>query len=376
MAAKFDKRVLRSWFYVTSALALGAATVWHRQEEQPQKYHPTKDIRRMKWDERVPFAKQLANRGEPVVLTGTMIDKWPARKRWTSASEIARLFPKTLQGVFHHSSGQGSRFGPFYDPQRPFNALSTVKPHSPYENNATLSRSEFLALFAGRGKARPGCFAYSGNVVDALGEEAEDELDPLDELLVLNPSHSSVNLWIGQPGATTPCHYDGYSNFYVQLSGFKRFVLFAPSEHRALHTFPFLHPSFAQCQATLPNIDRLLPEQRFHNQLAGLEIPADDSLSPALVADLGPGDLLFLPPFWLHEVISISPPSEIFDANGKGCGTSGASISVNVWTGLSDSHVIGRLFSKPLPGVLSSDVPLKISWPRAQYVSMVNAQGG
>ena len=37
------------------------------------------------------------------------------------------------------------------------------------------------------------------------------QLRPLEALLVArDPSRSSVNLWMGKPRVSAPCHYDGY----------------------------------------------------------------------------------------------------------------------------------------------------------------------
>lgn len=49
----------------------------------------------------------------------------------------------------------------------------------------------------------------------------------------------------------TPCHYDGYHNFFVQVYGQKTFLLAPPSSWQQLQPFPFLHPSHGQCQRTL-----------------------------------------------------------------------------------------------------------------------------
>jgi len=44
---------------------------------------------------------------------------------------------------------------------------------------------------------------------------------------------------------------DNYHNFYVQLYGHKRFLIFPPQEYQKLHPFPFLHPSFGQAQVDI-----------------------------------------------------------------------------------------------------------------------------
>jgi len=364
-------------------------------------FTPSHPVPRRAWSTHQEFVFELAEAGKPVVLTGSDVEQWPARRQWSSAAKIARIitaYQKRLRGIYHQP--QGTRFGPFYDPQRPFHALETVQPRNPYTTNASLSSADFQQAFvrapsANSGnqqdilpmKARKepkeasslpgGCWAYSGAVTDALGPDAEDALDPLDAFLALNPYQSSVNLWLGQPGATTPCHYDSYNNFYAQLAGRKRFILIPPASAAHLHTYPFLHPSFAQCHARIPT---LVPQRevnwelyslldalaswmnniRFVRSLNTKNETHDDTTSseedklqpiaasPAWVVDLEPGDLLYIPPFWLHEVTALN-------ANGddapRECGLENgpASVSVNVWTSSADSIEAETLFALPLP---------------------------
>jgi len=55
---------------------------------------------------------------------------------------------------------------------------------------------------------RPQYLYYSGEL-DRFGEWAFDDIEPFRELLRLRPERSSVNAWIGQPGVTAHCHFDG-----------------------------------------------------------------------------------------------------------------------------------------------------------------------
>lgn len=144
----------------------------------------------------------------------------------------------------------------------------------------------------------------------------EADISPLDELVVLNPRKSSINIWIGMEGVVAPCHYDGYNNIYVQVKGQKRFYLAAPESRTTLRPFPFLHPSHAQCQV------RLGPET----------VPVGNESKHWYVADLEPGDILFLPPMWFHEVHA-----------------PGFSVSVNGWTEHAEVEVVGKLFNLALP---------------------------
>ena len=59
---------------------------------------------------------------------------------------------------------------------------------------------------------------------------------------------TSTLLLVGQPGNITPVHYDEQENFFAQAKGFKRCILFPPSQFRCLYPFPYHHPCDRQSQ--------------------------------------------------------------------------------------------------------------------------------
>ena len=58
-------------------------------------------------------------------------------------------------------------------------------------------------------------------------------------------------LLVAQPGNITPCHYDEQENFFAQAKGYKRCILFPPSQFKCLYPFPFHHPCDRQSQVSL-----------------------------------------------------------------------------------------------------------------------------
>lgn len=119
--------------------------------------------------------------------------------------------------------------------------------------------------------------------------------------------HATVqaNLWLGVAGATAVAHYDIYENIFVQIRGRKRVRLAAPENWWNLYMFPATHPSDRQSQV----IDIDQPDLQRFPEFAGV---------PFLETTLHPGDVLYVPSFWIHHVEALDD-----------------SISVNVWT---DSH--------------------------------------
>lgn len=99
------------------------------------------------------------------------------------------------------------------------------------------------------------------------------------------------HLWFGSEGNLTPLHYDMANNLFAQLRGRKRFLLFHPDDA------PRLYPR---------------PADSRHHNLSQLDTEQDNAARFPLLADaqpwtceVGPGDLLFLPAFWWHQVRSL-----------------------------------------------------------------------
>ena len=68
----------------------------------------------------------------------------------------------------------------------------------------------------------------------------------------------ACQLWASRGGLYTPCHFDGAHNFFCQLEGTKRFLLFAPSQGYRLYHYPVGHPmdNFAMASLERPDLAR------------------------------------------------------------------------------------------------------------------------
>ena len=255
------------------------------------------------------FAEECRAGAVPVVLRNSVVEKWRARRHWTPNYLQSRI-PR-IDGVYQNDNRW---FGPYYDSSKPLAHLSTRTNN--YATNISMTTKKFFKKLK---QPSEGEFLYFTGDIDQLGEWAVEDIQPLSELLLLNPQRSSVNVWMGQPHVVAHCHYDGYHNFYAQLYGTKKFTLFSPENWPGLYPYPFLHPSHAQAQVNLSDVG----DTR--------QFPLAEK-ARALEVVLEPGDLLYMPPLWFHLVESME-----------------TSISVNVWTDSQQTKLVEAMFSVPLP---------------------------
>lgn len=101
-------------------------------------------------------------------------------------------------------------------------------------------------------------------------------------------------LWIGNR-VTTPAHFDGYHNIAVVACGRRRFTLFPPGQVGNLYVGPLDFAPTAVAMS-LPRLDAV-DDPRWP-RLA-------EALAHAQVAELEPGDAIYVPPVWWHNVASL-----------------------------------------------------------------------
>lgn len=143
--------------------------------------------------------------------------------------------------------------------------------------------------------AASGVSQLIGNTVilDALKSQIAEPLAKLSEdtaqKLGLNQGNSpEVVLWLSSNGSVSNTHYDRSANVVLQVEGHKKWRLWPPAAWHIL-LYPWLHPSHQQAQE----------QSKDHLESSG-----------ASEVELKPGDVLFVPPFWLHEVTTTAPAAQ------------------------------------------------------------------
>lgn len=221
---------------------------------------------------------QLQACAEPVVLRG-LVSHWPA-------VQAARAAPGGILGVLQRlDSGAevmatktraAARGVMGYD--EALTDFAFVKARMPL--------AEFighLAAYAGRSGA-PSIAAQCARVSEVIPGFSDE--NPLQALPGVVP-----NFWLGN-ALTVPVHHDHPFNLACVVAGRRRFTLFAPDQVGNLYIGPLAHtPSGAPISVVhpkAPDFDRY-PRYRM-------------ALAAARVAELGPGDAIYIPPLWYHQV--------------------------------------------------------------------------
>jgi hypothetical protein len=108
-----------------------------------------------------------------------------------------------------------------------------------------------------------------------------DDIEPPQDLFDTKGRRDGVSLWLGPRGTLTRLHHDGTNNLFCQVLGEKRLALVPPWETSILST------AFGYYARERPTAAHLAPSVKH--------------------VVLEPGDAIFLPVGWWHEVESLSP---------------------------------------------------------------------
>lgn len=110
--------------------------------------------------------------------------------------------------------------------------------------------------------------------------------------------------WFGPSGTSVALHRDVAENIFFQLLGHKRFLIYAPAASPWLYSNGF--------SSALPNFSRFDPERPDYASL-----PLSREVQPLEIV-LGPGDALYLPSRWWHQVraLEVSASLNFWFANG------------------------------------------------------------
>jgi Cupin-like domain len=157
-----------------------------------------------------------------------------------------------------------------------------------------LPAQEFLNALAAELPSEQPCALAAQGIVAHIAAPAFEIANPLP----LRPGSGEARLWIGNR-ARVAAHSDPADNIAYCAAGRRRFTLFAPEQVGNLYLGPF-EPTPAGTPIAMT--DPVEPDfARYPRFVAAMEA--------AQVAELEPGDAVFIPYGWFHHVQALSPVS-------------------------------------------------------------------
>lgn len=145
-------------------------------------------------------------------------------------------------------------------------------------------------LAAGGAPDAPSMYAGSTPTADSISGFASENR------LLVDTHGVDPRIWVGNASRIAP-HYDMATNVAVVVAGRRRFTLFPPDQIANLYVGPVDRTVAGQPTSMVnlahPDLDRF---PRFA-----------EALAHARVADLSPGDAIYMPPMWWHHVRAEAP---------------------------------------------------------------------
>jgi len=230
------------------------------------------------------FAQSVAAGCAPVLLPG-LCRHWPAveasRGGWTALSAyLGRLDAGRSGQAFIGAPAIAGR----YDYGEGLDGFNFER--------ASLTLAQSLERI-GAAAADPGLASVY------MGSLPADDYAPgfaVENPMSFLPSLARPRLWLGS-ASRIACHYDTFDNLACVVAGRRRFTLFPPDAIGDLYVGPIDHTLAGQptsLAASAPPDDPRYP--RF-----------GAAASRAIVVELAPGDALYLPKLWWHQVEALEP---------------------------------------------------------------------
>ncbi len=222
--------------------------------------------------------------GQPAVLKGLVAD-WPAVAAGRRSDEALVAYLGAMDSgapVSVLSAGADIEGRFFYSPD-----LTGLNFH---RDDMPLARA-LAALLELRPVPKPPAIAVQSTPTPgALPGFAEaNRLDLVDP-------KTAPRIWIGN-AIVTATHFDMSHNIACAVTGRRRFTLFPPDQLKNLYLGPF---DFTPAGPPVSMVDLARPDlERYPN--------FPEALAQAQVADLEPGDAIYIPYCWFHNVESLDP---------------------------------------------------------------------
>lgn len=205
----------------------------------------------------------------PVILTD-VADQWPALELWSRPEYFAETFGDTSINVC-----MGREANPYCDRQ--------------FERHLrTMSMRDYALWVKNAGETNDGYLISNNRLLEnERFRRLLDDIVPPEQYVDPARFHTYMSFWFGPAGTRTPLHHDGNNILFCQVAGRKEFFLVDPFEADLL---PRAEGFYAHTSVPTDMTEE------------GSRSPDAAFPWPARRVVLEPGEALFLPVGWWHQV--------------------------------------------------------------------------
>jgi len=241
--------------------------------------HPIREVTGL---DAAAIRREVLSDKRPAIFRGLVSD-WPAVKQGLdSPAALVRYLHrfdsgKAVDALLTASEIDGQVF--YNETMTGFNFL---------RNRLPLAAVAEQVLRYAKFPKSPAVAAQSALIKDCLpGFSEENRLSIVD-------AEVPPRIWLGNQ-ITTPTHVDEWNNIGCVVAGRRRFTLFPPEQVANLYIGPL---DFAPTGAAMSLVSLRHPDFERYPKFR-------EALAAAQVAEVGPGDAVFIPPLWWHHVESL-----------------------------------------------------------------------
>jgi hypothetical protein len=263
--------------------------------------------------------EEIVSGGRPIVLRGAAAD-WPFVREAARSDEAAVAYLDR----FYNGRPVNTVVGPSSERGRFFYRSHSKEMN--FESAPQLLSNVLKGILQQRTADRPlGVAMQAVSAPDCLPGLEEENPNPL------VPAGTHARVWIGNAVTVAP-HFDVADNIACVMAGRRRFILFPPDQTPNMYPGPIdvtpANVPISMVSLESPELDRF---------------PLySEAMAAGLVAELEPGDAIYIPYLWWHGVQSLA----------------GFNVLMNYWWNrdeLGAHHPFGALLH--LAYVLYSDMP-------------------
>jgi peptidyl-lysine (3S)-dioxygenase / protease len=286
-------------------------------------YHPSAIV----------FLREYVAPNTPVIFTNCDCPAWSDDQLLAKIGDDEVVINRTPQGFGDHADQESDMFVKPWQTAQPFRSfLQELRAHGGGSDE----------LLSGpnpdRSERRPGIPYYSAQS-DCLRTHHPELLPDLPRLSFASAAFGvdpdAINLWVGDERSFTATHKDHYENLYLVVRGAKRFFLRPPCDAPLLPERRLPAATYAPCASSSSSVRdgaaggtalravadvpaatvSWVVRDKTDAPSASSPSPASSSAAPPfpaadagcpagdpLVADVGVGEMLYLPALWYHAV--------------------------------------------------------------------------